>query len=60
MNCRGIVRIYFILHEEKLFFLELNGVPGMSQESILPKQIRRLGFTEKEIYNLIIEETTDW
>lgn len=60
MNCRGIVRIDFILHEEKLYFLELNGIPGMSMESIIPQQIRALGFTEKEIYNLIIEETTDW
>lgn len=60
MNCRGIVRIDFILHEGKLYFLELNGIPGMSRESIIPQQIRALGFTEKEIYNLIIEETTDW
>ena len=60
MNCRGIVRIDFILQEGKLFFLELNGIPGMSRESIIPKQIRTLGFTESEIYNLIIEETTDW
>jgi len=59
-NCRGIVRIDFILHEGKLYFLELNGVPGMSAESIIPKQIQTLGFTEDEIYNLIIEETTDW
>jgi D-alanine-D-alanine ligase len=59
-NCRGIVRIDFILHDGKLYFLELNGVPGMSAESIIPKQIRTLGFTEGEIYNLIIEETTDW
>ena len=60
MDCRGLVRIDFILHDKKLFFLELNGIPGMSRESIIPKQIRTLGFTEKEIYNLIIEETTNW
>ena len=59
-NCRGIVRIDFILHDGKLYFLELNGVPGMSAESIIPKQIRTLGFTEGEIYNLIIEETAGW
>jgi hypothetical protein len=29
----------------------------MSRESIIPKQIRTAGYTEAEIYNLIIEET---
>ncbi len=60
MNCRGLVRIDFILHEEELFFLELNGIPGMSRESIIPRQIRALGHTEGEIYNLIIEKTAGW
>ncbi len=60
LDCRGLVRIDFINRGEDLFFLELNGVPGMSRESIIPKQIRTLGHTEAEIYNLIIAETAGW
>lgn len=60
LDCRGLVRIDFINSEGDLYFLELNGVPGMSAESIIPKQIRILGHTESEIYNLIISETSGW
>jgi len=60
LDCRGIVRIDFINREGELYFLELNGVPGMSRESIIPKQIRTMGHTEAEIYNLIIQETAGW
>lgn len=57
MDCRGLVRIDFMHSEGELYFLELNGVPGMSRESIIPKMIRTMGLTEAGIYNLIIEET---
>jgi len=60
LDCKGIVRIDFINREGELYFLELNGVPGMSPESIIPKQIRTMGHTESEIYNLIIRETAGW
>jgi D-alanine-D-alanine ligase len=60
MDCRGLVRIDFILQDTSLYFLELNGIPGMTRESIIPKQIRTLGLTEMEIYNLIIEQTAGW
>ncbi|MFC2112169.1 D-alanine--D-alanine ligase [Bacteroidota bacterium] len=60
LDCRGLVRIDFINKDGELYFLELNGVPGMSAESIIPKQIRTMGHTEAEIYNLIIRETSGW
>jgi D-alanine-D-alanine ligase len=60
LDCRGIVRIDFIEEDGELVFLELNGIPGMSRESIVPKQIRAMGLTEAGIYNLIIEETANW
>ncbi len=57
LDCRGFVRIDFIIHEGEPYFLEVNGIPGMSEMSIIPIQIRSLGHTEKEIYNLIIENS---
>ena len=57
LDCRGLVRIDFIIHEGEPYFLEVNGIPGMSEMSIIPIQIRTLGHTEKEIYNLIIENS---
>ncbi|MFW5821012.1 MAG: D-alanine--D-alanine ligase [Bacteroidota bacterium] len=54
--CKGLVRVDYILKGNQLFFLELNTVPGMSRESIVPKMIRAAGMTEKEVLRLIIDE----
>lgn len=56
IDCRGLVRMDFILKGDELFFLELNTVPGMSKESIVPKMIRADGYTEEEIIRKIIDE----
>jgi len=55
LDCRGIVRIDFIYKERKLYFLEVNTVPGMSANSIVPQQIRAMGLTEREVLTKVIE-----
>ncbi|MDL2315408.1 D-alanine--D-alanine ligase [Bacteroidales bacterium OttesenSCG-928-C19] len=57
LNCKGIVRFDFIYNEEnnKLFFLEVNTVPGQSEGSIVPQQARAYGMTTTELYDLLIE-----
>jgi D-alanine-D-alanine ligase len=56
LNCKGIVRIDYIISEQELYFLEVNTVPGMSQNSIVPKQIRETGMTVAKVYKMIIED----
>ncbi len=56
LNCKGVVRFDFISTEEKLWFLEVNTVPGMSDASIIPQQIQAMGYSPKEFYSMIIEE----
>jgi D-alanine-D-alanine ligase len=57
-NCKGIVRIDFIWHEEKNvpYMLEINTVPGQSQNSIVPQMVRAYGWTMQEFYTRQIEE----
>ena len=59
LNCRGIVRIDFILKGNQLYFLELNSVPGMSKESIIPKQIRALGLKVEDVLLKIINDSVN-
>jgi D-alanine-D-alanine ligase len=58
LNCRGVVRIDFIFNEEKqaAYMLEVNTVPGQSEASIIPQQVRAMNSTLKDFYSLIIEE----
>jgi len=57
-NCRGVVRMDFIFHEEKKepYLLEINTVPGQSEASIVPQQVKANGWTLKEFYSKLIEE----
>jgi len=57
-NCNGIVRMDFIYNEQKNepFLLEINTVPGQSEASIVPQQVRANGWTLKDFYTQLIEE----
>ena len=54
IGCSGIVRIDFIIKEGTPYFIEVNSIPGMSAESIVPKQIRTMGKNMTEILNKVI------
>lgn len=58
LNCRGVVRIDFILNEINgcPYMLEINTVPGQSAASIIPQQVKAMGWQLKEFYTSIIEE----
>jgi len=55
-DCRGIARIDYIYRDGKLYFMEVNTIPGMSAASIVPQQIRAAGYTLQEILILAIED----
>lgn len=58
LNCRGVVRIDFILQKEtnNLYILEVNTVPGQSENSIIPQQVKAAGISMKEFYSKLVEE----
>jgi len=57
LNCRSIVRIDFILEETtgKFFFIEVNTVPGQTENSFIPQQVRATGKTIKDFYTELLE-----
>jgi D-alanine-D-alanine ligase len=59
LNCNGVVRIDFIYNEAagEPYMLEVNTVPGQSDASIVPQQVRAMGWTLKDFYTALIEET---
>lgn len=56
-NCRGVVRIDFIYNETaaKPFMLEINTVPGQSAASVVPQQVRAMGWNLRDFYSELIE-----
>lgn len=58
LNCRGVVRIDFIYNEAQgqPYMLEVNTVPGQSEASIIPQQVRAMGWNLKDFYSALIDE----
>lgn len=59
LNCRGVVRIDFIVKGETPYMIEINTIPGMSSHSIIPQQAATMGMSLTELFNLIIDETSN-
>lgn len=56
-NCNGIVRIDFIYNEDsgKPYMLEINSIPGQSEASLVPMQVKEMGWSLKEFYSKLLE-----
>ena len=57
-NCDGVIRIDFIYNEEEKqpYMLEINTVPGQTEASLVPQQVKAMGWTLKEFYTALIRE----
>ena len=58
LNCRGVVRIDFIYDEAagKAYMLEVNTVPGQSEASVIPQQVKAMGWNLSDFYATIVED----
>ncbi len=59
LNCKGIVRMDFILNGNNFYFLEVNTTPGMTSESIVPKMVKAVGLSQKEFFSMLIENALE-
>lgn len=55
LNCRGIIRIDYFLSKNKFFLLEVNSIPGMTKESLIPKQAKHRGISFTQLLTNSIE-----
>lgn len=55
LGCKGVVRMDYIVRGDDIFFLEINTVPGMTEMSLVPQQVRAAGMTIKEFLTKLIE-----
>ncbi len=53
----GIIRVDFIIKGNQIYFLELNSIPGMSRESIIPKQVATMGMKMEQVLQQVIDTT---
>ena len=55
LRCEGIIRVDYIVREDEIFMLEVNTTPGMTSNSFVPKMVRAMGETLREVLTKIID-----
>ncbi|WP_299051092.1 D-alanine--D-alanine ligase [uncultured Polaribacter sp.] len=60
LNMSGFSRSEYILVNCKPYFLEMNTVPGLTEESILPQQAKEAGISLKELFDNAIESSLNY
>ena len=55
LNMRGFSRSEFIIVDDIPYFLEMNTVPGLTTESIIPKQAAAAGISLEELFDNAIK-----
>lgn len=56
LRCTGTVRVDYIIQDDEPYFIELNSVPGMSAQSIVPQQLNAAGVTVCEMVKDILSD----
>lgn len=54
-KCRGYIRIDYLVKDNKAYFMEINNLPGLTANSLLPKSLASLGISYREVLDMIIE-----
>ncbi|MDP2722259.1 MAG: D-alanine--D-alanine ligase [Bacteroidales bacterium] len=55
LNCKGFVRIDYIVAKNGIYFIEINTVPGISNASILPQQAAAMGMPIDELFAIAVD-----
>lgn len=56
LDFKGMCRIDYIIRGNDYYMLEVNSVPGLSEESIVPQQARAMGISLEELFGISVEE----
>lgn len=56
LKLRGMSRVDYIVQDNVPYLIEVNTIPGLSEESLLPQQVAYSGMTLKEFFGLLVED----
>lgn len=59
LDLRGVIRVDYMLVEDKPYVIEINAVPGLSPASLVPQQAAAMNLSLKDFFTAIIEETSN-
>lgn len=57
LDCKGIIRVDYIITEKGISLLEVNTTPGMTLTSFIPQQVSAAGLSMADVMREIIEDS---
>ncbi|GIR13606.1 MAG: D-alanine--D-alanine ligase [Cryomorphaceae bacterium] len=55
LRLKGLIRMDYIVEKDQAYLIEINTIPGLSEESIIPQQAACYGISLKELFSLTLE-----
>ncbi len=55
LDCRGMIRVDYIVRGEDIYVIEVNTTPGFTESSIIPQQAAEIGMSKTELITTVIE-----
>ncbi len=57
LDCRGMIRVDYIIRGEEAYVIEVNTTPGFSEASIIPQQAAAIGLSKKALISAVIDSS---
>ncbi len=57
LDCRGMIRVDFLIREQEIFVVEVNTVPGFTEASIIPQQAAVVGINKTELISAVLDSS---
>lgn len=55
IGCSGFARVDMIVSDKKIYVVEINTIPGMTENSLLPKGAKAIGISFSELIDLLAQ-----
>lgn len=55
LGFKGMCRIDYIITNDQYYMLEVNSIPGLSEESIVPKQAAAMGISLSQLFDISVQ-----
>jgi D-alanine-D-alanine ligase len=55
LECKGMIRVDYIIRENEPFVIEVNTTPGFSEASIIPQQAAVIGINKTQLISAVID-----
>jgi D-alanine-D-alanine ligase len=55
INCKGMIRVDYMICQDGVYLIEVNTTPGLSEASILPQQAIHAGYSLQQFFDISVE-----